>query len=267
MDFRLRCSSSGGAKIGGIQYTVLIAVAIFVIGSFVLTRTVTGLRIYAIGGDARAAELCGVPVGRTVVGLYTVNGLLIGVVAVLIAGRLGSITPTIASVSNWTCSPPRSSAASLFRRGRPAARHRHRRCHHRILNAGLIFVGLQSWWQSISVGAMLLLALVADQRRSPCAAGAPATPRPRSRSPTPVVRSARACLADGRCRRRRLTLRPRAGLLDHRREEVVRRALSLEEGTFTVAKGEVSVSSATNGAGKSTLVKIISGAIRPDAAR
>src|SRR5205807_4937858 len=72
----------GRGKIGGIQYTVLIAVAIFVIGSFILTRTVTGLRIYAIGGDARAAELCGVPVGRTVVGLYTVNGLLIGVVAV-----------------------------------------------------------------------------------------------------------------------------------------------------------------------------------------
>ena len=32
-----------------------------------------------------------------------------------------------------------------------------------ILNAGLIFVGLQSWWQSIAVGGMLLLALVADQ--------------------------------------------------------------------------------------------------------
>ena len=85
----------GRGKIVGIQYTVIIAVAVFIVGSFVLTRTVTGLRIYAIGGDPRAAELCGVPVGRTVVGLYTVNGLLIGLVAVLIAGRLGSITPTI----------------------------------------------------------------------------------------------------------------------------------------------------------------------------
>ncbi len=88
----------GRGKIFGIQYTVLIAVGIFIVGSFILTRTVIGLRIYAIGGDPRAAELCGVPVGRTVVGLYAVNGVLIGLVAVLIAGRLNSITPTIGSL-------------------------------------------------------------------------------------------------------------------------------------------------------------------------
>jgi ribose/xylose/arabinose/galactoside ABC-type transport system permease subunit len=85
----------GRGKIWAVQYTVIIAVAVFVVGSFILTRTVTGLRLYAIGGDPRAAELCGVPVARTVVGLYAVNGLLIGLVAVLVAGRLGSITPTI----------------------------------------------------------------------------------------------------------------------------------------------------------------------------
>ena len=47
----MRCSSLGRGKIAGIQYTVIIAVAIFIVGSFILTRTVTGLRIYAIGGD------------------------------------------------------------------------------------------------------------------------------------------------------------------------------------------------------------------------
>src|SRR5207302_1335588 len=37
----------------------------------------------------------GVLVGRTVIGLYTANGFLIGLVATLTAGRLGSMTPTI----------------------------------------------------------------------------------------------------------------------------------------------------------------------------
>ena len=122
----------GRGKIWAVQYTVIIAVAVFVVGSFVLTRTVTGLRIYAIGGDPRAAELCGVPVARTVVGLYAVNGLLIGLVAVLVAGRLGSITPTIGA---WLrvgrvdrCNPRRR---GLRWRSRPPARYRNRRGDHR----------------------------------------------------------------------------------------------------------------------------------------
>ena len=154
----------GRGKIVGIQYTVIIAVAIFVIGSFILTRTVTGLRIYAIGGDARAAELCGVPVGRTVVGLYAVNGLLIGLVAVLIAGRLGSITPTIGVRFELDVLTAAILGGVAFSggAGRPLG-IAIGVATIGILNAGLIFVGLQSWWQSIAVGGMLLLALVADQ--------------------------------------------------------------------------------------------------------
>ncbi len=117
----------GRGKIWAVQYTVIIAVAVFVVGSFILTRTVTGLRIYAIGGDPRAAELCGVPVAPTVVGLYAVNGLLIGLVAVLVAGRLGSITP---NHRRWLrvgrldrCNPRRR--GFRWRRG-PSARYRDR---------------------------------------------------------------------------------------------------------------------------------------------
>ena len=154
----------GRGKILGIQYTVIIAVAIFVIGAFILTSTVTGLRIYAIGGDPRAAELCGIPVGRTVVGLYAANGMLIGLVSVLIAGRLGSITPTIGVRFELDVLTAAILGGVAFSggAGRPLG-IAIGVATIGILNAGLIFVGLQSWWQSIAVGSMLLLALVADQ--------------------------------------------------------------------------------------------------------
>ena len=147
----------GRGKIFGIQYTVVIAVAVFVIGSFILTRTVTGLRIYAIGGDQRAAELCGVPVGRTVVGLYAANGLLIGLVAVLVAGRLGSITPTIGARFELDVLTAAILGGVAFSggAGRPLG-IAIGVATIGILNAGLIFVGLQSWWQSVAVGGMLL---------------------------------------------------------------------------------------------------------------
>jgi ribose/xylose/arabinose/galactoside ABC-type transport system permease subunit/ABC-type branched-subunit amino acid transport system ATPase component len=253
----------GRGKIAGIQYSVLIAVAVFVIGSILLTKTVTGLRVYAIGGDARAAELCGIPVGRTVVGLYTVNGFLIGLVAVLIAGRLGSITPTIGVrfeldvltaailggvAFNGGAGRPLGIAIGVATIG--------------ILNAGLIFMGLQSWWQQISVGSMLLLALVADQvaislRRRRAHRAAPAfasldAPRPLDAAEAPGDGRA----ADGTPAFSVAGAQKSYGALT-----------ALEDGTFKVAKGEIVCLLGDNGAGKSTLVKIISGAIQPDAGR
>ena len=154
----------GRGKIFGIQYTVIIARRGLRRRRVRADRTVTGLRIYAIGGDARAAELCGVPVGRTVVGLYAVNGLLIGLVAVLVAGRLGSITPTIGVRFELDVLTAAILGGVAFSggAGRPLG-IAIGVATIGILNAGLIFVGLQSWWQSIAVGGMLLLALVADQ--------------------------------------------------------------------------------------------------------
>ncbi|MER9455122.1 ATP-binding cassette domain-containing protein [Mesorhizobium sp. M0478] len=252
----------GRGKIFGIQYTVIIAALVFVIGAFVLTSTVTGLRLYAIGGDPRAAELCGIPVGRTVVGLYAANGLLIGLVSVLIAGRLGSITPTIGVRFELDVLTAAILGGVAFSggSGRPLG-IAIGVATIGILNAGLIFVGLQSWWQSISVGSMLLLALVADQaaigfrgRRARAAAtnftvadnGAVA-------SAGPAVTEGNGEAPQG----------PAFSIAGARKSYGALTAL--EEASFTVGKGEIVCLLGDNGAGKSTLVKIISGAIRPDA--
>ncbi|ESX92124.1 sugar ABC transporter [Mesorhizobium sp. LNJC403B00] len=252
----------GRGKIFGIQYTVVIAALVFVAGAFVLTSTVTGLRIYAIGGDPRAAELCGIPVGRTVVGLYAANGLLIGLVSVLIAGRLGSITPTIGVRFELDVLTAAILGGVAFSggSGRPLG-IAIGVATIGILNAGLIFVGLQSWWQSISVGSMLLLALVADQaaigfrgRRARAAAtnftvadnGAVA-------SAGPAVTAGNAEAPQG----------PAFSIAGARKSYGALTAV--EEASFTVGKGEIVCLLGDNGAGKSTLVKIISGAIQPDA--
>ena len=255
----------GRGKIAGLQYSVIIAVVVFVVGSFLLTKTVLGLRLYAIGGDARAAELCGVPVGRTVVGLYTVNGLLIGLVAVLTAGRLGSITPTIGVRFELDVLTAAILGGVAFAggAGRPLG-IAIGVATIGILNAGLIFVGLQSWWQSIAIGSMLLLALVADQvaigvrsRRAHRAASSSVsaeTPRQAEVEPSRPLQAAVATTNAAARQAFSITGAQKSfGAL-----------VALEEATFTVGKGEIVCLLGDNGAGKSTLIKIISGAIRPD---
>jgi ribose/xylose/arabinose/galactoside ABC-type transport system permease subunit/ABC-type branched-subunit amino acid transport system ATPase component len=249
----------GRGKLFGIQFTVLVAVSVFIIGAFILTSTVTGLRIYAIGGDPRAAELCGIPVGRTVVGLYAANGLLIGLVAVLIAGRLGSITPTIGVRFELDVLTAAILGGVAFSggAGRPFG-IAIGVATIGILNAGLIFVGLQSWWQSIAVGFMLLLALTADQlaigMRRKRARGATASFSVAEPSvalaPTAPVRSAHEHV-------------PIFAIAGARKSFGA--VTALEEAGFTVDKGEIVCLLGDNGAGKSTVVKIISGALQPDA--
>ncbi len=256
----------GRGKFFEVQYTVIIAILVFITGAFVLTRTVIGLRIYAIGGDAKAAELCGIPVGRTVIGLYAVNGLLIGLVAVLTAGRLGSITPTIGAGFELDVLTAAILGGVAFSggAGRPLG-IAIGVATIGILNAGLIFVGLQSWWQSVAVGCMLLLALFADQlgvgmrsRRARSAQPAFSTVegKPQSVASSSVAGPATTPAAVQDHAEIAFTVR------DARKSYGALTAL--EQATFTVGKGEVVCLLGDNGAGKSTLVKIISGAIQPD---
>ncbi len=258
----------GRGKILGVQYTVIVAVAVFIAGAFVLTSTVTGLRIYAIGGDPRAAELCGIPVGRTVIGLYAANGMLIGLVSVLIAGRLGSITPTIGVHFELDVLTAAILGGVAFSggAGRPLG-IAIGVATIGILNAGLIFVGLQSWWQSIAVGSMLLLALVADQ----VAIGFRGRRGQISMTTFAVAEGSQASSAGADA-----ALSTPAGKVVVPQDAMPAFSIAgarksygaltaLEEASFIVGRGEIVCLLGDNGAGKSTLVKIISGAIRSDA--
>lgn len=59
-------------------------------GWFVLSRTVFGRRIMAIGGNETAARYAGIPVGRVKILVYTITGALAGLSAAIYIGYLGS---------------------------------------------------------------------------------------------------------------------------------------------------------------------------------
>jgi simple sugar transport system permease protein len=54
---------------------VLIALAVVVIGFYVLHKTRFGRTVYAIGGGESSASLMGLPVPRTKIGVYVISGL------------------------------------------------------------------------------------------------------------------------------------------------------------------------------------------------
>jgi ribose transport system permease protein len=80
----------GNNYLGPIPWLVVIAFFIVVLAWFLLRKTVLGVRIYAVGGNAQAARLTGIKVGFVLVFVYAVSGLLCGLGGVMTASRLYS---------------------------------------------------------------------------------------------------------------------------------------------------------------------------------
>lgn len=80
----------------GLQAPIWMMCAAFAAFGFVLNRTVFGRNALAIGGNAEAARLAGVPVRATKVAIFTLQGLVAGFAGVVLAARLTSGQPNTA---------------------------------------------------------------------------------------------------------------------------------------------------------------------------
>lgn len=69
---------------------MLIMVGITVFGSVLLSRTVLGRNIYAVGGNEEASRYCGLRVGWILVIVYAINGLTAGIAAFVGSSYYGS---------------------------------------------------------------------------------------------------------------------------------------------------------------------------------
>lgn len=83
------------SKALGLTYPFFGMLALAALVWFLLERTSLGRRVYAVGGNAEAARLSGVPTGAVVIGTLTASGALVGCAGVLVTARLGNADPTI----------------------------------------------------------------------------------------------------------------------------------------------------------------------------
>jgi ribose/xylose/arabinose/galactoside ABC-type transport system permease subunit/ABC-type branched-subunit amino acid transport system ATPase component len=268
----------GRAGFGDLTVPIIVALVTFVMGAFWLVRTRTGLRVYAIGGDERAAALNGVAVSRTVIGLFALNGLLVGIAAVLLAARLGSVSPQFGTqfVFDVLTAVILGGVAFSGGAGRPIGVFIGVATIG-ILTSGLLFVGLADYWQQIAKGSVLLLALAADQvlQRVRDAGGwrqwLSRQAFVRSEEAHPAGR--RIAAEGGRVGTGRFERLQRATPSVEDRPVVLEASgltrhfgavHALRDASISVRAGEVLCLLGDNGAGKSTLIKILSGAVRPD---
>jgi D-xylose transport system permease protein len=90
----------GLVTLRGVPWVVLVILVVVVGYSFLLGRTRTGRYFYAIGGNAEAARRAGINLSRIRVLAFTLAGLTAGIMGIILASDLGSMSTGVSGGNN-----------------------------------------------------------------------------------------------------------------------------------------------------------------------
>ncbi|WP_152046410.1 ABC transporter permease [Aureimonas psammosilenae] len=153
-------------RVGGavLTYGAVFMVLLVAVFYYILNNTAWGRHVYAIGDDPDAARLSGIRVDRTLISVYAISGLVCALAGWALVGRLGSISPTSGAEANiQSITAVVIGGTSLFGgRGSVVG------TLIGALIVGVFAMGLRIWgtdpqYTQLTVGALIILAVAADQ--------------------------------------------------------------------------------------------------------
>lgn len=154
----------GNYSIGNvIPISIIVVLIFYLIWWFMLTRTVFGRHLYAVGGNVSAARLAGVNVDRVLILTYTLSGLACGIAGLLLCGRTDSIFPNagLSWETNAIAAVIIGGASFLGGRGTVTGTFIGVLLISTITN-GLNILGISSDWQTTIIGAMIIISVFID---------------------------------------------------------------------------------------------------------
>ncbi len=170
---------SGGGPISGFQpdftwwgqgriWTIPVPVIIFfaaaVLAHLVLRYTRFGKHVYAVGGNAKAAALNGVPVARITISVYVISGFFCGLAAFLLSARLNSAEAVAGSGLELTViAAVVIGGTSLFGGVGTIFGTVTGALLIGVLTNGLVLLNVSSFIQQIVIGVILVAAVALDQ--------------------------------------------------------------------------------------------------------
>jgi ribose transport system permease protein len=154
----------GFGKALGVATPIWIMIGTYLLAFVVLRWTYFGRDVYAVGGNADAARLSGIGVGRTLIAVYAIAGLGAALGGVIQAGRLGAASPLVGA------DIPLNAAAAVLLGGTSFTGGVGGVTGTAVgvlfigtLQNGLAIAGVSSFWQQIVTGVILIVAVAIDR--------------------------------------------------------------------------------------------------------
>ena len=95
----LERSSNEAFPIHGVPIVIPVVIVLFVIGTFVLDRTIFGRHVYAVGGNPEAARRAGIRVTGVKVAVFTICSTTAAISGIIGASRIGSVDASMGRTS------------------------------------------------------------------------------------------------------------------------------------------------------------------------
>ena len=154
----------GSARWLHVPVQIYVMMLIGVIATVVATRTTFGRHVYAVGGNARAANSAGIRVARIKVAVYAISGACAGVAGVLLASELSAADPTAAT--NYELGAIAAvvlGGTSLFGGQGTVGGSIAGAFVIGFLNDGLVLSNVSEFWQMVATGLVIVLAVAIDE--------------------------------------------------------------------------------------------------------
>jgi ribose transport system permease protein len=158
----------GRGKIAGLPVMVWILILTALAVHLLLKYTDIGRNIYAIGGNDTAARLAGININKYLVSVYALIGVVAAVAGILLTARTGSGQPTSGSEGLELKAITAAALGGCALKGGKGGIGGTLLAVALLgcLENGLTVEGINSFWQNVAQGALLVIAVVIQQRRS-----------------------------------------------------------------------------------------------------
>lgn len=154
----------GGADLAfGLGWSFAFFIIAAVIADFVLRRTVLGRNMYATGGNKEVAHLVGINTSAYKIGAFIVVGALSAIAGMFVMADLGSGGTSIGS--GWELTVIAGvvvGGVSLFGGAGTVAGGVVGILMLKVVQSGLVVIGVNSNWQQIAVGVIMVMAVGLD---------------------------------------------------------------------------------------------------------
>lgn len=157
----------GNGSLWGIPMPVVIFAAVFLVAWWVLSQSRFGRQVYAVGGNPHAARVSGISVASIRIWVFVISGTLAGLGGMILAARTGSAL-TQAGIAYEL-----DAIAAVVIGGTSLAGGVGRVTGTLIgalligvMNNGLDLMGVQSYYQQVIKGVLIVAAVMLDQSRN-----------------------------------------------------------------------------------------------------
>jgi ribose transport system permease protein len=152
----------------GVPVLIWVLILVSVLAYVILRFTSVGRNIYAVGGNNIASRLAGININRYVIGVYMVTGAVAAIAGILITARTGSGQPISGSegLELQAITAAALGGAALKGGKGTIVGTLLAVVLLGVLTNGMTLLGVNSFWQNVAQGALLVIAVIIQQLRS-----------------------------------------------------------------------------------------------------